>query len=95
MTPKWRIQLTKTAKEQLDDLDRAVAGRVRKFVHERLALADNPRRLGRKLVDSDGVWRFRVGDYRILATIDDGEVRILVLAVGHRGRIYKKLPYPK
>jgi mRNA interferase RelE/StbE len=89
---KWEVILTRTAIGQLDELDVVVQRRIHKYLRERLECADDPRKLGKYLVDSDGLYRFRVGDYRLVSFIDDGKIRILVLAVGHRGVIYKRLP---
>lgn len=52
--------------------------------------ADNPHRLFIRLTNSD-LYKLRVGDYRILATIDDGILEILVLSVKYRKRVYKQL----
>lgn len=88
---KWEVILTSTAARQLDALDAAVQKRIVKFLRERIETAENPRILGRRLVDADGLYRFRVGDYRLISCIDDGAVRVLVVAVGHRSAVYKKL----
>jgi mRNA interferase RelE/StbE len=87
---KWTVILTKTAEGQLNSLDAAIKTRIRKYVHERLETADDPKKLGTYLVDSDGLYRFRVGDYRLIATIDNSTVTILVLKIGHRSKVYKR-----
>lgn len=87
---KWEIILTRTAIKHLDALDITVQRRIRKYLHERLEYAEDPRKLGKYLVDSNGLYRFRVGDFRLISSIDDGKIRILILAVGHRSTIYKK-----
>ena len=60
--------------------------RLRKYLETRLAVAKDPRSLGRPLQGSQfqNLWRFRVGDYRIIAQIEDDKVRILVLRIGYR-----------
>lgn len=53
------------------------------------ALADDPRPLGsRKLVGRDS-YRIRVGDYRVIYLMDDGEIVVTVLGVGHRREVYR------
>jgi len=71
-------------------LDPVVAGRIRSFLEQKLAELDNPRLLGKKLVNED-FWRYRVGDYRILTNIDDDQILILIVEVAHRREIYNNL----
>ena len=50
---------------------------------------ENPRIKGKPLTgDLKGLWRYRVGDYRILAEIQDDKIVILILDIGHRSKIY-------
>jgi mRNA interferase RelE/StbE len=61
-----------------------------KYLDERVAGAADPRRVGKALkADLAGLWRYRVGDYRILCQIRDRELVVLVVAVGHRREIYR------
>ncbi|MDR1535990.1 MAG: type II toxin-antitoxin system RelE/ParE family toxin [Planctomycetota bacterium] len=76
---KWKIILTATAIRQLNRLDGAMRKRIRKYLHERLETAENPRKLATYLVDSGGLHRFRVGDYRLITSIDDEKTTIFVL----------------
>jgi mRNA interferase RelE/StbE len=87
----WKISLSKAAEQSLARLDPPVARRITAFLNGRLAVADNPRALGETLVGPmfRGLWRFRVGDYRLICRIDDGEVHVFVLQIGHRGDIYR------
>jgi len=85
----WRIELTPEAVRDLSRLGAAEAKRVRDFLRDRLALADDPRPLGRKLKGRlREFWRFRVGDWRILARLENDRLLILVVRVGHRSRVY-------
>ena len=59
------------------------------FLRERLSALDNPKELGRALKNSDGFWRYRVGDYRIICRIIYEEQRIVVLAFKHRREAYR------
>ena len=88
----WQIELDSTAERDLDRLDPQVAARVLLFLHERVARLDDPRSIGTALKGSSlgEFWRYRSGDYRIIAKIEDVAVRVLVLRVGHRREIYRR-----
>lgn len=92
MTPgtRWNVEITAFAEKQLNKLDRIAAGRIRSYVAERLATAVDPRSLGLKMAGRRDMWRFRVGDYRILASVHNDRMCILILQVGARGGIYKR-----
>ena len=83
--------LDEEAARDLDGLDHAVSERVWKFLRDRLAVLDDPRSIGKSLHGErfNGIWRYRVGDYRVLARIEDLDVVILVVAVGNRNRVYR------
>ena len=83
----YRVELTPEAARDLRKLDRPVATRVRRFLAERVATAEDPRSSGGPLL---GVpyWRYRVGDHRILVEIRDDAVLVLVVEIGHRSEIY-------
>ena len=87
----WSIQFSKRARQQLEKLDPQIARRIFQFVFERIATSPNPRSLGEALKGTElgDLWRYRVGDYRILVSIEDRDVRILVVAVGNRREIYR------
>ena len=87
----WSIQFSKRARQQLEKLDPQIARRIFQFVFERIATSSNPRSLGEALKGTElgDLWRYRVGDYRILVSIEDRDVRILVVAVGNRREIYR------
>lgn len=91
MARKWTVLLDAEAERDIDSLDHVVADRVWKFLKERLAKLDDPRTLGTSLRGNKfaGIWRYRTGDYRILARIQDQEVVILAVAVGNRNRVYR------
>ena len=68
-----------------------VRQRIRTYLEQRLASLDDPRQLGAPLrgTQFENLWRFRVGDYRIIARLEHARVIILVLAVAHRGEVYR------
>jgi mRNA interferase RelE/StbE len=88
----WRIEFDPAATKELDKLDREVARRLLRFLADRLAPLDNPRSLGEALKGGKfgELWKYRVGDYRIIADIHDGAVCILVVRVGNRREVYKR-----
>ncbi|WP_405330155.1 type II toxin-antitoxin system RelE/ParE family toxin [Ruminobacter sp.] len=86
----YSVLFTQKAKKQLSKLDRNTAKLIASWLKKNLEGCVNPRIHGKALVaNKAGQWRYRVGDYRILAEIRDEEVIILVLQIGHRREIYK------
>ncbi len=87
----WAIEFAESAARQLRRLDPATARRITRFLRERLAAAEDPRRLGAALKGDElgEFWKYRVGDYRVIAAIRDREVRILVVRLGHRREVYR------
>jgi mRNA interferase RelE/StbE len=81
----WRIEFDSIADKELDKLDAQTARRIIKFLFERLAQLDDPRSLGEALKGGN-----RVGDYRVIADVQDGVICILVLRIGNRRDIYKR-----
>ena len=76
-------------KNNLKKLDRHTAALILGWVRKNLENCENPRQHGKALTaDKSGQWRYRVGDYRLLALIEDDKIRILVLNVGHRREVY-------
>lgn len=86
----WKVEVSSLARRQLDKLDPQTTRRIEKFLHERLAALENPRSLGEALHGSKlgEFWKYRVGDFRIIATIQDSRLVVLVLRVGHRRDVY-------
>jgi mRNA interferase RelE/StbE len=87
----WRVEFAASAAKALRDLDRPVARRILRFLDERIAHGDDPRAVGQALKGSDlgQFWKYRVGDFRIIARIDDAAVQILVVRLGHRRDVYR------
>lgn len=86
----WRIEVKRTAERQITALDRQAQARILRFLRERIAPAADPRRMGKPLRgDRAGIWRYRVGDYRLLCEIQDRFLVVLVLAVAHRRDAYR------
>lgn len=86
----WTIEITRTAEKQIKKLDRMAQASVVRFLRERLKPAEDPRRLGKPLHgDKQGLWRYRVGDYRLICDIQDEKITVLVLEVAHRKDVYR------
>ena len=88
----WKIELDPGAERELRKLDPPIARRILGFLRDRLATLDDPRSIGEALKGSKlgEFWKYRVGDYRLIASIEDHEVRILVVRIGNRRDVYKQ-----
>ena len=87
----WKVELDPAAERELDKLDPQMARRILTFLHGRVAVFDNPRSIGEALKGSKlgDFWKYRVGDYRVIASIEDGVLRILVVKIGNRREVYR------
>ena len=87
----WRIEFDRHAEKELSKLQPAIGARILKFLRDRLAPLDDPRTLGAALKGSrlGGLWKYRVGDYRVIAQIEDERLVILVLRIGDRKKVYR------
>jgi mRNA interferase RelE/StbE len=87
----WKIELEPAAERDLDKLDPQNARRILAFLHSRMAVLDDPRSIGESLKGSmlGEFWKYRVGDYRIISSIEDDAVRILVVKIGNRREVYR------
>ena len=85
----WAYRFDERALKELRKLDKQAQQRIITYLDERVVGEGDPRRFGKGLkADLAGLWRYRVGDYRILCQICDGELLVLVVAAGHRKNIY-------
>lgn len=87
----WIIKYTDTAVTQLKKIVRPVAVRLLDYMDQRVAIADDPRYLGKNLVGPKlgEYWRYRVGDTRVICKIQDDQVCILVIEIGSRREVYR------
>lgn len=92
MNMAWRIEFDRRAKRELDGIDPQSARRIVSFLRDRLAPLDDPRSLGEALKGEKlgAFWKYRVGDFRIIADIDDATIRILVVRIGNRRDVYRR-----
>ena len=87
----WRIEFDAGALKDLRGLDKTVSRRITRFLRERIAPLDDARSIGAAMQGSGtfSLWRYRVGDWRIVVRIEDEALRVLVVKVGHRREIYR------
>ena len=87
----WTIDYADTAKGQLGKLDKQTARRIVEYMDARITGLNNPRSTGKALTGPlGGLWRYRVGDCRVICDIQDGALRVLVVQVGNRREVYRK-----
>lgn len=85
----WKVEWDDRAVRELRRIDRQQQRNIITYLRERIATDEDPRRFGRGLTgDKVGLWRYRVGDYRLICKIEDEAIIVLVLRVGHRSSIY-------
>jgi mRNA interferase RelE/StbE len=86
----WRVEFDAAAAKELRKLGASEQRRILKFLRQRIATDEDPRRLGTALTgEFAGLWRYRIGDYRLIASIEDRRFTVLILRVGHRREIYR------
>lgn len=87
----WTIEYHTLVQKEMRKLNPEIRWRIRAFLHERLAVLDDPRQTGSALQGSEigNFWRYRVGDYRIICDIQDHKLVVLVVEIGHRREIYR------
>jgi mRNA interferase RelE/StbE len=84
----WKIEFTEAALRQLEALDNSIAVRISKFLQQRIAPSKNPRSIGQALKGErfGEFWKYRVGDYRIIAKIQDDRLLVMILGIGIAAR---------
>ena len=83
-----KIEYAPAASKQFTQLDKPIQRRIKKYMSE-IAILDNPRARGKGLTSNlSGLWRYRVGDYRILCRIRDDKLIITVIEIEHRSTVY-------
>jgi mRNA interferase RelE/StbE len=87
----WKIEFERAAARELAKLESQASARVLCFLRDRVAPLDDPRSIGQALKGErfGEFWRYRMGDYRVVARIVDSKALILVLRIGHRREIYR------
>lgn len=85
----YKIDFAEPAAEEFSKLDGSVKKQIQKYINK-IASRDDPRTLGEPLQENlSAYWKYRVGDYRLVAEIKDNEFIVLMLVVAHRREVYK------
>jgi len=85
----WTVEVSNYAEKQLRKLDKPIQKRLLDWLDDRIEGCKNPRHFGEPLRgEMAGLWRYRIGDYRVICEIQDQQLVVLALAVGHRREIY-------
>lgn len=86
----YSVKTTTKFEKEFKKLDRYTQRMMKAWIVKNLIGCENPRQHGKGLTaDKSGLWRYRIGDYRLIAEIQDKEITILMLNIGHRSEIYK------
>jgi mRNA interferase RelE/StbE len=87
----WSIEYSAAADKDIAKLDRQIAQRIIKFMGQRVAKLADPRSIGEALTGSTlgNFWKYRVGDYRVIADIQDARICVQVVRVGNRREVYR------
>lgn len=88
----WKIEFHSGAEKELAKVGSVATQRILRFLHDRVASLDNPRAIGQALQGSElgEFWKYRVGDYRVIARIEDSVVTIFVVRIGDRKSVYRR-----
>ena len=90
MMNKYKVNYTIKAIKQLRKMDKHTRTLIYAWIDKNLIDCENPRIHGKALTaNRTGQWRYRIGDYRVICEINDNEVTILVIEIGHRKTIYE------
>lgn len=88
--PRWTVEFDDHARRELRKLDPAVQRKILGYLREQIAGSDDPTKFGRPLrMNLAGLWRYRIGDYRLICRLEDFRLAVLVLKVGHRREVYE------
>ncbi len=86
----WTIEWATSVQKSMKKVDHTERKKIREYLENKVAVLDDPRQLGKSLTGNmSEFWRYRVGNYRIITSIQDETVKILVVRVGHRKNIYE------
>ena len=85
----YKVEVTQRFEKEFKKLDRYTQKMIKSWIEKNLIGCSNPRQHGKGLTaNRSGQWRYRIGDYRLICAIQDDELIILALTVGHRREIY-------
>ncbi|MDE0680215.1 MAG: type II toxin-antitoxin system RelE/ParE family toxin [Gammaproteobacteria bacterium] len=85
----WKVEFDERAARELRKLNPQIPGEILTYLRKRIATTENPRRFGKSLSGAlGGLWRYRIRDYRLICSISERELTVLILRVGHRRNVY-------
>ena len=85
----WSVEFDDRARKELRKLDPAVQREILRYLRERIATTADPCRFGKAyLGERAGLWRYRVGSFRLICSIEEASSTVVVIAVGHRREVY-------
>ena len=88
--PLWTVEIDDRARRELRKLDRKIQQDILRYLRERIAGSSDPRQFGKPLrMNLAGLWRYRVGDYRIICRLEQDRLIVLVIKVAHRREVYE------
>ena len=86
----WRIEYARSVQKTVRKLDPQVRRRIRDYLERRVASLTDPREIGAPLKGQFAdLWRYRIGDYRVICELRDDALVVLVIRVAHRKEIYR------
>ncbi len=88
----YSVEVTEKFEKEFKKLDKYTQKMIKAWIEKNLSNAENPRVFGKGFTaDKSGLWRYRIGDYRLICKIIDEKLVILALTIGHRKEIYKNI----
>jgi mRNA interferase RelE/StbE len=85
----WTIKYSEIAAKQLKKMDKSIANQIDNYLTQKVAKQKNPQIFGKPLGhNKTGLWRYRVGDHRVICSLSKNELFVLVLRIGHRKTVY-------
>jgi mRNA interferase RelE/StbE len=85
----WAVEVDDRARRELRKLDLKAQKNILRYLRDRIAGSADPRQFGKPLrMNLAGLWRYRIGDYRLICRIEEDRLVVLVLKVGHRREVY-------
>jgi mRNA interferase RelE/StbE len=92
MSMAWRVEISDSAARQLRKLDPQIAKRILTFLRDRIAVLEDPRSIGEALRGKEigDFWKYRVGDWRIIADLNDDVMLVTVIRLGNRREVYRR-----
>jgi len=86
----WTIEIGDAARKELKRLDPQTARRITRYLRKHLAECEDPRAIGKSLTGRLGqYWCYRVGDYRVICSLEEAVCKALVVRIGHRREVYR------